>query len=276
MAVRLGTVAPVGFEEFPPDEWLWCFRQLGCTVVQAYRNQSAKVTTDDIRRAVQEGQMPLDSIHGLFGEEYDPSATNEQDRKFAVKTFKDDGELVLQLGGWMVVVHCSTIRKDGVGPDERRMRVEQLKRSIEELGKFGRRIGVKYAFENLPAYHPLGPDVGELANIIAQVDAPNTGICFDTGHANMVGDPPAMLAKTRGHLIYVHMSDNSGRDDEHLMPSHGTLNVHAVARTLHRIGYDGTVMLEVFYTPWQLRELVDAGFADKLKHMLAIANGDDS
>ncbi len=273
MAVRLATVAPVGFEEFPPDKWLVAYKRLGCTVVQVYRNQNADVSLGQIRETLEAGGMPCDSIHGLFGEEYDPSAPDEQARKFAVDTFRGDGELVKRLGGWLVVVHCSTIRREGISADERKNRVEQLKHSIDELGRFGESIGVKYAFENLPGYHPVGPDVGELAGIITEVAAPNTGICFDTGHANMVGDPAAMLAEAKGRLMYVHVSDNSGRGDEHLMPYHGTLDVQAVARTLREIGYDGTIMLEVFYSTEQLNELAEAGFADKLKQMLAIANG---
>ena len=119
MAIRLGTVAPIGFNDFPPAEWLACFRELGCQTVQAYRNQEAGLTLPQMKDAIAAGGMPCDSIHGIYGEEFDPSAPDEEARRFAVDTFKSEGDLALELGGPLVVVHCATIREDGISADER-------------------------------------------------------------------------------------------------------------------------------------------------------------
>ena len=69
-------------------------------------------------------------------------------------------------------------------------------KSISELGQFGLSMGVDYTFENLPGYHAICSDVAELAELLNQTAAPNTGMCFDTGHANMVGDPAEAVGKT--------------------------------------------------------------------------------
>ena len=129
MAVKLGTVAAIGFDDFPPREWLACFRALGCEVVQAYRNQNVKVTLAQMRDAIAGGEMPCDSLHGVFGEQYDPSSPDESARGSAVDTFKAEGELALALGGKLTVVHCSTIRREGISEQERRLRWEQLRKS---------------------------------------------------------------------------------------------------------------------------------------------------
>jgi sugar phosphate isomerase/epimerase len=273
MAIQLGTIAAIGFEDFPPAEWLACFRQLGCTVVQAYRRQDGKVSLTQMQEAIAAGGMPCDSLHGVFGEQYDPSAPAEPARRFAVDTFKAEGELALKLGGSLVVVHCSTIRERGVPPEERARRLEQLTKSMAELGEHGRRIGARYAFENLPAYHPLGWDVGELAGILQRLDAPNTGMCFDSGHANMTGDAVAAVHQTAGRMIYMHFSDNSGRADEHEMPTYGTLDAEGLARALHAVGYSNTMMLEVFHTVDRLKQMIEDGCGDRLARILAAANG---
>ena len=275
MAIQLGTVAPIGFEDFPPRPWLACLRQLGCTVVQAYRNQQAQVSVQQIRDAIAAGEMPCDSLHGVFGEQFDPSSPDEKARRCAVDAFRLEGELALALGGSLVVVHCSTIRKGGAEPQERAARVNQLRKSIADLGAFGRNIGVRYAFENLPDYHPLGSDVAELAGILHAVGAPNAGMCFDSGHANMVGDPVAAVAQTAGQMIYVHLSDNSGHADDHEMPTCGSIDALALARAVRQTGYRSTMMLEVFYKVDRLRQLIDQGLADRLASVLSVANGEN-
>lgn len=275
MAVQLGTIAPVGFEEFPPPEWLRCLRQLGCSVVQAYRNQDRQVSLPQIRDAIAAGLMPCDSLHGLFGEQFDPSAPDEPARCAAVDALKSDGELVLALGGSLVVAHCSTIRRQGVSAEERALRTEQLRKSIVELGTFGSGVGVRYAFENLPGYHPLGSNVAELAGLLERAHAPNTGMCFDSGHANMVGDPVEALRQTAGQMIYMHFSDNSGKADEHEMPTCGTIDADALARAVHQIDYHSTMMLEVFYSVDRLKRLIDEGCGQRLARLLALTNGRD-
>jgi len=273
MAIQLGTVAPIGFKDFPPAEWLACYRQLGCTVVQAYRNQQAGVTVEQMKEAVAAGQMPCDSLHGVFGEQFDPSACEEPHRQFAVDAYRREGDLALELGGSLVVVHCSTIRREGIGDEEKRLRWAQFRRSVEELGEHGRHLGVTYAFENLPNYHCIGNDVAELAAVLDELAVPNTGMCLDTGHAHMTGDLPASARAAGAQVLYVHLSDNSGSGDDHEMPTYGTQDCLALADALRDVRYGGTMMLEVFHTADRLREMIDEGLADRLAEILDRANG---
>jgi sugar phosphate isomerase/epimerase len=273
MSIQLGTVAPIGFPDFASPRWLACFQKLGCTVVQAYRNQAAPITIAQMRDYIAAGLMPCDSLHGVFGEQFDPSACDEASRRFAVDSYRKEGELVLQLGGNLVVVHCATIRRQPVPSDERQLRLGQLRKSVAELGGFGRQIGVTYAFENLPGYHAIGYDVAELAGLLGELGAAGTGMCFDTGHALMVGDPAAAIRAAGRQILYVHFCDNSGKADEHIMPTYGSLNCQAVADALHDIGYRGTVMLEVFHPLDRLLQMIDEGCGERLAAILSRANG---
>ena len=276
MAVKLGSVAPIGFEAFASKDWLGFFRQLGCSTVQAYRNAQANVTVEQMRDYIAAGEMPCDSIHGIFGEDYDPSNPDEAKRISAVDTFKKEGDLALALGGPLVVVHGATIRRDGITASERELRISQLKKSISDLGNFGLSMGVHYAFENLPNYHAICADLSDMTDILAQEKSTSTSICFDTGHANMVGDAPALLIQGGSFIEYIHFSDNSGQADEHLMPTHGTLDIDAIARAIHQTNYSGTVMLETFPPLDQLHKFADSNLALRFQQFLNIANGTDA
>lgn len=273
--IQLGTVAAIGFDEFEPAEWLGAWRQLGCQVVQAYRSQSRPVSMQEMKDAIAAGGMRCDSLHGVFGEQFDPSGPEESARRFAVETYKHEAEVCHELGGTLVVVHCASIRPHGVSDQERAVRVEQLKKSIADLGFFGSTCQITFAFENLPGYHAIGWDVAELAKILAEAGAPNTGMCFDSGHAHMVTDSVAAVEQTAGQMIYAHISDNSGQADEHELITYGTIDAEGLGRALHRVGYDGTFMLEVFYPAERLRQLAEEGAAGRLARILALANGKD-
>lgn len=273
--IRLGTVAPIGFDEFDPAEWLACYGEMGCEVVQAYRNQSRTVSLQQMHDGIAAGGMPCDSLHGVFGEQFDPSALDEAQRRFAVETYKHEGGLCGELGGKLVVVHCASIRREGVSQAEHDQRIEQLKKSIDELGRFGADSGIIYAFENLPGYHAIGYDVAELAGILGDVAAPATGMCFDSGHANMVADAAAAVGQTGGQMIYAHISDNNGQADDHDMITCGSIDADALARALREVGYDGTFMLEVFHPVQRLRALLADGIADRLARLLRTAAGHD-
>ena len=171
------------------------------------------------------------------------------------------------------MVHCSSIRESGISPEEHLLRAGQLKKSIAELGEFGAGCGIKYAFENLPAYHAIGSDVAGLADMLIDTAAENTGMCFDAGHANMVGDPAAAVAATKGTMIYAHISDNFRKTDAHDMITCGTIDADALADAMHDIGYDGTFMLEVFYPARRIKELIDAGLGKRLAKIIDRANG---
>ena len=272
MPIQLGTVAPIGFDDFPRGAWLARLRRLGCTVVQAYRRQDAGLTAAEMRDYLDAGELPCDSLHGLFGASLDPSSPHEGLRRSTVETYRSEGRLALELGGSLVVVHCSPKASSPIAPDEYRRRLDALRSSAAELGRYGERIGVTYAFENLPADHGVGRDPAELAQLLEGLAAPNTAMCFDTGHALITGDPAAAIAACGRQIAYVHFSDNAGQADDHEMPTRGSMDTGAVADALAAAGFSGTLMLEVFQRIEALDEMIASGLAERLAEILVRAS----
>ncbi|MCK5113689.1 MAG: sugar phosphate isomerase/epimerase [Phycisphaerae bacterium] len=278
MDVVLGTVAPVGFEDFADPQWLQTLKQLGCTTAQVYRNHDPKgsantsnITLQQVQDYLTAAELPCDSLHGIYGHDLDVSSPDESRRNTTVDKFKSEGEFVLQLGGKIVVVHCSDIHKDGVAADERALRISQLRKTIEQLAAFGKSIGVRYAFENLPGYHPVGNDVAELAGLLREVNSPAAGMCFDVAHANLTGDPITAISDAGETMIYIHACDNHGTVDEHLVPMLGNIDWHAVAAGISQQNYRGVIMLEAFAQLDELKKLADMGWAEKLSEFLTTA-----
>jgi len=74
---------------------------------------------------------------------------------------------------------------------------------------------------------------------------------LDIGHANIgfkVNQTPLILKYLSKKLAHVHVSDNSGKGDEHLGIGRGNINWPRMLAAL-KLVYDGTITIEVFTSP---------------------------
>ncbi len=144
------------------------------------------------------------------------------------------------------------------------------------------KYNVGIAIENI---WPVMEDVpiSRTENLIRLVDYigdPLVGICWDTGHCNVVGrsryawrgdaqghladsaDQYAQLLKVGKRLKALHIDDNGGLDDDHLEPFAGTIDWNSVMRGLRDIGYEHSFTFEAHNAVRRLPEsLVDRKIA---------------
>ncbi len=87
-----------------------------------------------------------------------------------------------------------------------------------------------------------------VAEIRAVLDADlRLGFHLDVGHAYVGGDRLAgLLDAFAPRLRHVHLSDNRGRNDDHMPIGAGRIDWPRALRLLKATGYDGTITLEVF------------------------------
>jgi sugar phosphate isomerase/epimerase len=81
-----------------------------------------------------------------------------------------------------------------------------------------------------------------------ELDFPRTGICFDFGHAFLMGDVPDAIETVAEHLVTTHVHDNGGKKDDHLVPFDGRINWDVALMTMQKVGYDGTYLMELANT----------------------------
>lgn len=86
-----------------------------------------------------------------------------------------------------------------------------------------------------------GADMREFAEY---VNHPLFHVCWDTGHANIEGAQYDEIKAIGDELYALHINDNRGLSDEHLIPYMGTLNMDEIMNALIDIGYNGVFTFE--------------------------------
>jgi len=132
---------------------------------------------------------------------------------------------------------------------------ETMKRnSIEAIRKIAEKaeeLGVRIAIENMIDKEGgrFGGRVSELKEIIKSVGSPYLGICFDTGHANLLPDSETSIGgeilKAGEYLWSLHIHDNDGEKDLHKPPGMGSIDWSQVIESLRKADYDGVFMMEI-------------------------------
>ena len=127
--------------------------------------------------------------------------------------------------------------------------------------------GVTILSENLLWGASKDPKI--IAELVKSVGSDNFGWCYDTGHANIFGYKPDILKECVAVPLSLHMQDNSGKGDEHLIPGDGTVDWDLLVSTLKDIGYPGDCVLEAHHqsldTPDSERDAVLTRLLDSAK-----------
>jgi sugar phosphate isomerase/epimerase len=118
--------------------------------------------------------------------------------------------------------------------------VERLK----VIQKFVQNMKIRICLENLIRF---ARDIDGLIYVLDQLDPNHFGICLDTGHLNLNDkDQVRFIQKAASRLKALHIADNEGERDQHMMPfGKGTVDFAAVCRALKEIDYHGMFNLEI-------------------------------
>jgi len=135
---------------------------------------------------------------------------------------------------------------------------------VRRIAGYAAERGVRLALENLEDTVWLLDRV--LEEIGGDPEGTNLGICIDAGHAHMshdAGREPVTnyLERYAGQLEHVHLHDNHGASDEHLLPGDGTIDWSRALRTLEEIGFEKTAVLEVHPESVSITEGIRRGLA---------------
>jgi len=116
--------------------------------------------------------------------------------------------------------------------------------SLREIVKYGKKFGMITMLENCPKGIT---DFEDFKYIIDNV--PGLKVNFDVAHAFVCSgmkDVKKYIKNFSSKIEHVHLSDNHGKEDEHLPIGKGDINFKKVVKMLKHINYDKTITLEVF------------------------------
>ncbi len=198
------------------------------------------------------GSPTRTSRPGLFGK-YDPTcdlaSTDEPTRRHTLAQYRQAVDVMEVLGGGILVTHDIFVptpvgnRRDPEADREHSLRRTAFAASLRELARHAAPKGVSFALENTS--DGISRDPAGLVALVREVGEPNVGIVIDTGHRNLIGDVAMALRMVGEYLITLHIHDNSGASDEHLLPGRGTVAWSDVIKALRDLNYGGVFMYEL-------------------------------
>ncbi len=241
----LGISSTMLDQEFTPEN-LSAAAAEGTAVLEVYVPLDGDLYEDDARvaeaaRAIEAAGLRVWSIHAPFGGEVDLSDPDELSRRAAVGAVRRAAEIGRAMGASLVVAHAGLSAQD---PGEGELRRRQSLRSINCLLKRTAQLDLRLAIEYLPANKPrLCNDSAEILEVFRLCDG-DPAVCLDTNHANL-REPLAQAVRALGeHIATLHISDNDGIEERHLLPGQGVIDWPEFVALLDEIGYAGPLMIE--------------------------------
>ncbi len=182
------------------------------------------------------------SIHAPFND-LNLAALNPELRKLAIRYLKETISSASELGIELITFHPGHLCPSGVYALD--MVYQENLKSLREIGEFIENDGLKItlALENMPLRNwTLGNTTEE---ILEMVDATPFGICFDVGHAFIVDNQDGIkkFLNNISKFKNVHIHDNNGKRDEHLILGEGKIDIPLVVEHLKK-EYNGPIIIE--------------------------------
>ena len=178
--------------------------------------------------------------NGQWSERFSNALTDNAERQKAVRESEAALQIARRIPFDVLTVHLGTPSdRSQIGDNNRTAAF----RSAEEICRLAEPLGVRVALEVIP--NDLSTAASLVSMIERDLDPARTGICFDFGHAHIMGDVADEIETAAEHVIATHVHDNRRRNDEHLVPYHGSINWDMALVTMQKIGYDSTFLMEL-------------------------------
>ncbi len=202
--------------------------------------------TEDIQRILEENSLKCYQSHPYYYDLRVSSEEVEEKYEFAIKqAIKASGKL----GAKWCALHPRSSISTGFRTAEA---LSDNKKAFSEYLEVAKKYDTGLAAENLPVFSGIVPimpfyssNYEDLCNLVDSMNDESVGICWDTGHANMMDFKQEDAIKFLGKRIKcTHIHNNFQRQDLHLPPDCGYIKWEDVMHAFYEIGYDGPFTLE--------------------------------
>jgi sugar phosphate isomerase/epimerase len=209
----------------------------------ANRKQHVREIADWFR----DSGVPLHSVHSPMHSDYESgraggppvnvASTDRATRIEAMDEVKRALEIAEQIPFRFLVQHLGTANESF---DERKF--EAAMTSIEHLRAFAKPLGVRILLENIPN-ELATPD--RLVELIKVAHFDDVGVCFDFGHAHLMGQVSEAFEILKNHIQSTHVHDNKKDKDAHLWPGAGSIAWKPAMELLRTAPHTPPLLLEV-------------------------------
>lgn len=160
------------------------------------------------------GQAAVTSLHGAFID-INPGSGDPELRRLSMQRCEESCIAAEQLGASAVVFHCSCFPF---------LRGGYLERWADLCAQAYRTLADRHELL-ICVENSMDVDTAPLCALMERAGSARIGVCLDIGHANYSRQSiDRWFSDLRGHIRYLHLSDNRGAFDEHLPLGEGTVD----------------------------------------------------
>jgi sugar phosphate isomerase/epimerase len=173
-----------------------------------------------------------------------PLDGDEETRAVRFEKMKRAIEANAMVGSHQMVVH--PLMPQGYKDDDVKLSQEVNREFYSRLAEVGKEYDVVIALENMPFPRQPWWKPAETAAFAASFEHDHIKVCLDTGHSFMMDVTPDDAVRAIGAdlLTTLHVHDNDGTADQHLVPFDGKTEWYAFVASLREIGFKGALSLE--------------------------------
>ena len=179
------------------------------------------------------------TLHGPYMD-LSPGASDEKIRLITVERYRQTFEAAQLLLPETIVLHA--------GYDERRfdgdvpLWLSQSRKTWPRFIKEAEKMGSVIAVENVFEENPL-----PIKRLVESMNSPNFRVCFDTGHLNLFSKVKMeeWFNEIGSKVSEVHLHDNRGKWDEHLIIGDGNIDFPLFFSLLKKYSHDPVYTVEL-------------------------------
>jgi sugar phosphate isomerase/epimerase len=190
-----------------------------------------------IKKMVASHGLRICSLHTPFGKDIDISSPNPVKTHRTIECYKRCIDAAQYLSARVVIFHPTAYMQF----DDLDSRKKAIMDNVARLLDYVRSTDISLAIEN----EHFTPANDILKFSLDTITDSKYGFCYDTSHDNLTNHPLKIFQQYGHRLLTTHISDNRGKQDDHMLPCEGSFPWMAFCRTFSRIRFSGIFLLEV-------------------------------
>ena len=120
---------------------------------------------------------------------------------------------------------------------------------VRQLAEYADTLALDLAIEIEPFHLSIINGANKMIRFLDDVNHPRAKANVDISHLVLAGDPASKILDLQGRIAHVHLSDCNGKVHGDLPPGRGNVHFPPYLQALRDAGFDGTVSIELEYSP---------------------------
>ena len=199
------------------------------------------------RERIEAAGITVSQVHGPW--RWPPQDDTDENRAERLEKMKRSIVLTKYLGCKYFVIHPIMpygIEDKLMGEDKVQSTWDLNWVFMNELLQTAKEHDIVICFENMPMPNFAIGSPEEILQFVEKMNDEHFQICLDTGHVAVYeNENLADAVRLFGdHMKVMHVHDNDGTRDQHLLPYFGVINWEEFGAALKEIGYEGVFSFE--------------------------------